>query len=72
MDPDMDMKRQQSTDNTVVSMNMSENNPHHINLINQIISLYGMETLDEIYDIEKIRVKIKRRVADYSKLFSSF
>jgi hypothetical protein len=39
-------------------------NPNHRNLINQIISLYGRETLDEIRVLEKLRVKIKRRVAD--------
>jgi hypothetical protein len=35
MDPDMDLKRRQSIDNTVVSPNTPENTPHHKNLINQ-------------------------------------
>jgi hypothetical protein len=39
-------------------------NRNHINLINQIISLYGRETLDKIRVLEKLRVKIKRRMAD--------
>jgi hypothetical protein len=47
----------------VVFPNNVENNPHHKNLIDQIIFLYGRETLDEIRDLEKLKVKIKRRVA---------
>jgi hypothetical protein len=39
-------------------------NPNPINFINEIISLYGRETLDEIRVLEKFRVKIKRRVTD--------
>jgi hypothetical protein len=61
MDPDMDLKRQQSISNTVVFLNIVENNPHHINLIDQIIFLYGREILDKICDLENLRVKIKRR-----------
>jgi hypothetical protein len=63
MDPDLDLKRRQSIDNTVAFPIKTEN-PNHNNLTHQIISLYGRETLDEIRVLEKLRVKIKRRVAD--------
>jgi hypothetical protein len=47
----------------VVFPNIVENNPHHRNLIDQIIFMCRREILDEIHDLEKIKVKIKRRVA---------
>jgi hypothetical protein len=59
MDPDMDKKHQQSINNTMVFPNTIENNPHHRNIVEQIILLYGREILDKIRDLEKIRVKIK-------------
>jgi hypothetical protein len=61
MDPDMDLKHRQKNVDIVVSPNISKNNSHHINIINQITSLYEREILDEIRDLEKLRVKIKRR-----------
>jgi hypothetical protein len=63
MDPDLDLKRRQFIRNTVVFPNIDEN-PHHRNLIDQIIFLYGRETLDEIRALEKLRIKIKKRVVD--------
>jgi hypothetical protein len=63
MDVDMDLKRRQSINNTIVFPNITKN-PHHRNLIDQIIFLYGRETLDEIHDLEKLSVKIKKRIVD--------
>jgi hypothetical protein len=63
MGPDMDSKRRPPIINIVDPLN-PPNNPSHINLTVQIHSLYGRETLDEIRLMEKLRVKIQRRVAD--------
>jgi hypothetical protein len=54
----------------VVFPNIAEKNPHHINVIEQIIFLYGREILDEIRDLEKLGIKIKRRVSDLVSLLS--
>jgi hypothetical protein len=66
----MDMKCRQSINNTMVFPNTTENNPHNRNLIEQIIFLYEREILDEIHDLEKLRVKIKRRVVDLVSFLS--
>jgi hypothetical protein len=59
----MDLKCRQTNVYIVVSLNISENNSHHRNIINQITSMYGRKIMDEICDMEKLRVKIKRRLA---------
>jgi hypothetical protein len=73
MDPDMDLKRRQSINNTVVFSNIVEKNPHHRNLIDRIIFLYRREILDEIHDIENLRLKLRGELpfSIYINLFSS-
>jgi hypothetical protein len=63
MDPNMDMKHRQTNVDIMVSLDIFENNSHYRNLINQITSLYIREIMDEIRDLENLRVNIKRRVA---------
>ena len=66
MDPVVDPKRRQTLKSTVtvVLPTCSEQISHHRNLIDQIMSLHGRETLDEVRELEKLRVKIRRRAAD--------
>jgi hypothetical protein len=63
MDPDLDPKHRQFIHNIVVLPSINENT-HHKNLIDQIIFLYGRESLDEIRALEKLRIKIKKRDFD--------
>jgi hypothetical protein len=48
----------------MVSSNIPENKPPHVNIIDHICSLYKRETLDEIRLMEKLKVKIQRRIED--------
>jgi len=59
----LDPKRRHSNDHTVAIPTNHENSNHR-NIFNQITSLYGRETLDEIRVLEKLRVKIKKRLTD--------
>jgi hypothetical protein len=43
---------------------ISKNNSHHRNLNDHITSMYEREILYEVRELEKIKVKIKRRAAD--------
>jgi hypothetical protein len=61
MDPTMDLKRRQAIENTVVLLIISKQNTHHKNINDHITSPYGREILDEVHEIERIGVKIKRR-----------
>ena len=57
-------RRRQVVNNTVVLLTDSKQISHHRNLNDQITSLYGREILDEVRELEKLRVKIKRRAID--------
>jgi hypothetical protein len=61
MDPDLDLKCQQPIIN-IANYSINFENNHHENINSQIISLYIREILDEIQVLEKLRVKIQRRV----------
>jgi len=38
--------------------------PHHRNMKNTIVTMYGGETWKEVHDLENTRVKIQRRESD--------
>ena len=64
MNPNMDSKRRHGQPTTVVSLTSSTKTYHHRNLATKITSLHGRDIWQQFRLLEKLRVKIKRRVGD--------